>query len=386
MMKRYLIVAMAVFLTLPVLPVSAAEKEKEDINTNIYQVELPMDTKGIFDFILDPQSLIDKTDAAAYNGRKFEHGSTLFFKRTDGKVKEDYSSASDFVTIVNKSSVPVDVSLSIKVSDAFADQITLTDDKKFKNDTDASVYLALKDGEREIPIGRDGLALDVTVDAAPDGSYEYSYDKKSEKYIYQLKKDSSGIQFDEFSFQLTGAANGKGDWTELADVVPEIEVDWKVSPREGVTERKDAVLKEEVEPETGAETEETVENAGQDTLGQQEETIEERAADEGKTEEESKAPSVGKKQYGLSAGEPMSVEVDLGAGNLAATQVASVRRKDTGEELLNAPDGAAYRDGKIQFSKEWVDQYIEDRENKPGSLIVTFDDVNTTEVEIAVKE
>lgn len=383
MMKRYMIVAMAVFLTLPALPVSAAEKEKEDINTNIYQVELPMDTKGIFDFILDPQSLINRTDAAAYNGRKFEQGSTLFFKRTDGKVKEDYSSASDFVTIVNKSSVPVDVSLSIKVSDAFADQITLTDDKKFKNDTDTSIYLALKDGEREIPIGRDGVALDVTVDAAPDGSYEYSYDKKSEKYIYQLKKDTSGIQFDEYSFQLTGAANGKGDWMELADVVPEIEVDWKVSPREGVTERKDAVLKEEVEPGTGVET---VENAGQDTLGQQEETTEEKAAEEGKTEVESKAPSVGKKEYGLSAGEPMSVEVDLGAGDLAATQVASVRRKDTGEELLNTPDGAVYRDGKIQFSKEWVDKYIEDKENRPESLLIIFADADSTEIEIVLKE
>ena len=92
MKKKHLAFTMAVLMMLPSLPVSASGDEMEDVNTNVYQVDLPMNTDGIFDFILDPQGLINKTDAAAYNGKKFEKDSTVFFKRTDGKAKEDYSS------------------------------------------------------------------------------------------------------------------------------------------------------------------------------------------------------------------------------------------------------------------------------------------------------
>ena len=49
------------------------------VKTDIYQVILPANTDGVFDFILDPQGLINKTDAAAYDGKKFEAGSTGVF-------------------------------------------------------------------------------------------------------------------------------------------------------------------------------------------------------------------------------------------------------------------------------------------------------------------
>lgn len=79
------------------------------VKTDIYQVVLPTDTKGIFDFILDPQGLINKTNAAAYDGDTFEDGATVFFKRTEGQAEVDYSNTSDFVTITNKSSIAVNV-------------------------------------------------------------------------------------------------------------------------------------------------------------------------------------------------------------------------------------------------------------------------------------
>lgn len=434
-MKKYLAFALAVLVAFPVLPASAAEKEKEDINTDIYQVDMPMNTKGVFDFILDPQGLINKTDAAAYDGKKFEKDSTVFFRRKDGKAKVDYSSSSDHLSIVNKSSVPVNVSLNIKVSGAFAEKIALTDDKKFKNDTDASLYLALKDKDRERPIGKDGLDFNITINAAPDGAYGYSYDKKSEEYTYKLKKDSSDIKFDEYSFQLTGAANGKGDWTGLADAAPEIEVNWKVAPKEGAIERKDAIRKEELNPEekaaveaadvktqqdtqdqadgktqqgildeTGEKTQqgisdETDEKAQQDNPDQTDEKTQQDISeqtgeeaqqdtldkDEEKAQEKNRTPSIKKNEYTLSAGTPVSVEVDLGSGSTAAAQVVSVRRKDTGAELLNVSDDVVYKDEKIQFSKEWVDKCLEDKDNMPGNLIVTFDDADLTEIGIALK-
>lgn len=51
---------------------------------------------------MDPQRLIDKTDGAAYDGKTFEKGSTLFFKRMDSEVDEDYSSTSDAIMITKQ--------------------------------------------------------------------------------------------------------------------------------------------------------------------------------------------------------------------------------------------------------------------------------------------
>ena len=86
-----------------------------NVKENIYQVVLPTVANEAFDFIIDPQGLINKTDGAAYKGETFSEDSTVFFKRTDGKVKEDYSNSSDEITITNMSSVAIKVSVNISI-------------------------------------------------------------------------------------------------------------------------------------------------------------------------------------------------------------------------------------------------------------------------------
>lgn len=200
------------------------------VKTDIYQVVLPTNTAGVFDFILDPQGLINKTNGAAYGEKKFEADSTVFFERTDDETELNYSNKSDFVTITNKSSIAVDISLHVSVKHSSIKGIVLTEDKEFTDDTDASIYLAIIDGENEVPIGKEGVTIDVTVDAAPEMAYEYIYDAESNEYDYKLNNDLSGIVFDQYSFQLTGAANGKGDWGELLDEKPEVTVAWEITP------------------------------------------------------------------------------------------------------------------------------------------------------------
>lgn len=202
------------------------------VKTDIYQVILPTETDGIFDFILDPQGLINKTGGVAYGGKKFETGSTVFFERKDGETEEDYNSKSDFVTITNKSSIAVDVSLHVSISPSSIEGIMMTNDKEFNGDTDESLYLAVTDGENEVPIGQEGVAIDVTIDAAPEGAYEYTYDGEKNEYVYKLRNDVGGIEFSQYSFQLTGAANGKGDWSELLEAKPEVTVTWEIMPGE----------------------------------------------------------------------------------------------------------------------------------------------------------
>lgn len=241
--RKFAAFAMAAVMAV-VFPVSAWAEElahgdektgvgevEGSVKQDIYQVVLPTVTEDMFNFIIDPQGLINKTEGAAYDGKSFEEGGTLFFERKDGDVKEDYSSTSDAITIENRSSMAIDVSVEVKVDKESLEGIVLTDDKEFTDDKGASLYLALTDGEEVIPISADGVSMNVTVDAAPEGAYEYAYDEESGEYTYEMSSDLEGIEFPEYSFRLVGAANGKGDWSELMGAVPKISVSWRIAPK-----------------------------------------------------------------------------------------------------------------------------------------------------------
>lgn len=197
------------------------------VKKDIYQVVMPTVREGVFDFILDPQGLINATDGAAYKDKKFEKDSTLFFKRTDGRTEEDYSNKSDYMTITNKSTIPVDVSVEVQVVESSIKGITLSEDRKFTDDTENSLYLAITDGENEVPVSREGASIHTTVEAAPEDAYELIYE--NDEYVYKMKDNLEGIVFPEYSFQLTGAVNEKGDWKELGDIEPKIVITWKVT-------------------------------------------------------------------------------------------------------------------------------------------------------------
>ncbi|HCT91824.1 MAG TPA: hypothetical protein DF613_10680 [Lachnospiraceae bacterium] len=178
-----------------------AAQAEEDGQKQLPQVILPTNTENIFDFILDPQQLIEETGAVTYNGEKFEPGASLFFKRSDGGVEEDYSSSSDKITIINKGSAAVDVVLTAKMSSL--DGIAMTEDPEFQDDTRPSLYLALTDGEQIVPLDSgDGVDIQASVPAA-DGENEYS-------------------------FQLIGATNTKGDWAAIKAAKPKVTVTWRI--------------------------------------------------------------------------------------------------------------------------------------------------------------
>lgn len=187
------------------------EAEEDDAKEGVVQVVLPTSAVGIFDFILDPQELINQTHGAAYGGKKFEEGATLFFERTSRQVEEDYTSDSDAIAIANRGTTPVDVVVNANVSVSMADGLAMTDDREFTDDTRASLYLALTDGETIVPITfEEGATIQTVVPAAvADGESEHVY-----------------------SFWLTGACNRKGDWYALKDMEIEVTVTWEVVPRE----------------------------------------------------------------------------------------------------------------------------------------------------------
>ncbi|NBK91805.1 hypothetical protein D5278_07400 [bacterium 1XD21-13] len=237
---------------------SESEKEKNEETEEIVQVILPTTAVSIFDFILDPQELIRQTDAAAYGGKRFEEGATLFFERFDGTVEEDYSSDSDAVHITNRGDTPVDVEVKASVTVTMADGLAMTDDREFTDDTRASLYLALTDGETTVPISlEEGASIQVVLPAAVEDTEEDG----------------------KYSFWLTGASNGKGEWSELKDMEIQVTVTWNVVSRE-----------EEPVPENEEEIPEDVEKATPSTVPTENLATPSEAAPSDGDEENEEAP------------------------------------------------------------------------------------------------
>lgn len=178
---------------------------------DVFQVLFPANTDHVFDFIMDPQELICRTNAAAYGGLTFEEGATLFFRRHDGGAEEDYSSSSDALVITNMGTEDVDIVLTASVSPDSLEKISMTDDETFADDTETSLYLALTDGEHTIAIDREaGAVIHTTL----EGVF------------------GEGGAYREYRFWLMSAVNGNGDWSEVKEVVPKVTVTWSVATGE----------------------------------------------------------------------------------------------------------------------------------------------------------
>jgi len=180
------------------LEVSVTEEVKE-----IYDVELPtLAEESVFNYVLDPQGIITATDAIMYGGVPFEKGATLFFENSKG----DYgvSSRSDLLTVTNKSTIPVKISVYANITPA--DGVIMVSDRAFADES-TSLYLAL--------VGEDGTEIPIGTGA--------------EAVLVKEMKEAQTDVFDSFSFGLTGACNSNGDW-RFVNHTPKVTVTWKVEP------------------------------------------------------------------------------------------------------------------------------------------------------------
>lgn len=195
--------------------------------SDVFDVVLPTDSGTTFDYILDPTGVIKATEAEKYGGATFADGATVFFANaatTEGDPAT-YSATSDAIKAVNKSTMDVDI--TVKASVAEVSGITMASSATFDaDDTSAGLYLALKDSDTnnsDTAVTADGVELTSTI-AALDGAYETKY--VDGKYVKQLKADATG--FEEYSFQLTGACNPKGEWAGLTEEPPVVSVVWSI--------------------------------------------------------------------------------------------------------------------------------------------------------------
>lgn len=310
------------------------------VKTDVYTADLPTASATAYNYIVDPQGLIRKTNAAKYNGKTFGEG-TVFFPNTAGD--NDYSNTSDAAKIVNKSSKNLSVKITATATpDSAAGAAAVATTKDFPNtNTNLEVYLGITDsveGSTEKALTAAGVNMTAVLGQSPEDAYEYKYDSTTSKYSYALKTDVSKFKFAEYSFQINGAANANAAWKEDT-AIPAVSVKWDVD----LTDDAATVA-------TPAQT----------------------PADE--------APSVTTTTANLVSGQPLEISVDLGAGDKKATGIASVTYPTASGTTGTVPNTRyAYADGKITFDATWSTNQI----NSVGSgntrtFTVTFDDSDST--------
>ena len=156
------------------------EAPDSSVPADVFKVILPTipEDDTTFDYILDPQGLIELTDAKKYGGTDevaFEHDKTLYFKTSrteDGRPV--YDNVSNALTVTNMSSR--EVKITVKATIANSESITMSENSTFDaDDTSTSIYLALTDGTNTIPITSDAAVLNAVINA-PEDAYETVWD------------------------------------------------------------------------------------------------------------------------------------------------------------------------------------------------------------------
>lgn len=220
------------------------------LDKDIFRVEVPtVSVNGsMFNFVMDPQGLIEATSGNRYksgNGadnvglsaNDFEYG-TLYFANVSGNNTK-LSPTSDAATIRNKSTFDVDVTLTTAINKFGNLKIS----SNLAAATAPSIQLSLSGNlsangtvtaDRPVALSDNGVAEMAKTISGCDGDYSVSFNTSSNKYEYVLSSNSAN--FAEYSFQLTGASGG-GDYTSWSAIEkatqnaqPEVVVTWNIVP------------------------------------------------------------------------------------------------------------------------------------------------------------
>lgn len=224
--------ALAVFLAYPIeaFAIESITIPVQMMGDDVVSVSLPVigeSGTSVFDFILDPQELLYETDAVRYGGGVVEEDATLLFYNKEGAY--DFSQHSDWLTVTNRSTVPVRVTISAQVTDI--GDLKLVESADFAESIEPDIYLAIVDDQGNIqPLSADGQAsVSFEMDEAPENTYVFRLDEETHTYQYGMSMDPNKIDFDTYSFGLTGACNSNAEWQNIS-VHPMITVTWYVEP------------------------------------------------------------------------------------------------------------------------------------------------------------
>lgn len=200
------------------------------LGDDVVSINLPVVSESetsVFDFIMDPQGLLYETDAVRYGGGRVEEGATLLFYNKEGEY--DFSGHSDWLTVTNRSTVAVRVTVAAQVLDM--GDVRLAENADFGESTEPEVYLAIEDDKGNIlPLSADEqTTTNLEMSAAPEDTYLFRLDEENHTYQYEMSVDPGMVDFDTYSFGLIGACNPNAEWLNIS-IHPTITVTWYVEP------------------------------------------------------------------------------------------------------------------------------------------------------------
>lgn len=190
------------------------------IDKNIMKVTMPTDAAiaTFFDYKLDPQGLIAESKSFAGTAITGTATGIVFLNQANGKAT--ISNTSDTFKITNKSSIPVDLGVEVKLEAAATTpmDITLastTSDFSATGDDVKAFYLGLK-ATNDIERPLSGTAIKPNAILLSGASqYATTWDTSTNKYVYAAKDNA---KFSDFTFNLTGSINkalGNDTWATI---------------------------------------------------------------------------------------------------------------------------------------------------------------------------
>lgn len=230
----------------------------------------------VFDFIVDPSQVINATDAVAYDGAKFEEGS-FFFKNSEGEY--NYSTHSDKLKVENRSSVPLEVNITLEATGF--DGVVFSQQKDFSDDT-AYVYIAIEDSDgNEIPVDENGIAaMTCIVPAAFEPEYVPVSDEETGEVHLEMEQIEENVV--EYLFGITGACNNNEDWANVQNTMT-ICVTWEVGAIDTDDTAEITINKKVPADKTDEDVEESTEKKVEET--------EEKSEEKTDTKEDASDPS-----------------------------------------------------------------------------------------------
>ncbi len=239
-MKRILVATLATTLVLGSSITALADSadgtgsyEGGEMKYPTLSVTLPTIPEGTYDYIADPNGLIEATAAARYEGATFTGDGGIFFKTEDDK----YTDTSAALSVTNENAQAIDVTVKLEQKKAGDEGIAYADAATFEeDDTAQKLFLAVVD-DAETP-NKAALAADkaatltTTLEGVP-GNYEPSW-SQANGYGYTLKDEADLTDWNECAFALTGALNTNATWGDKV-TFPEIKVTWSYAEHTDIT-------------------------------------------------------------------------------------------------------------------------------------------------------
>lgn len=184
------------------------------------KVTLPTIPDGTYNYILDPELLIDGTTHAKYGTDVTFTGKTGVYFLSGEKA---YTADSKKLKAINKSSEKVDVTVTASVAENA--NIVMSDTDEFdEGDTAAKLYLAVTDGTNTKAIGSSSASLTVEVEGKKD-NFVVKYDNN--QYSYAEKDSLTDADWNSTAeIYLKGACNTKGDWSASGLTGSNVTVTW----------------------------------------------------------------------------------------------------------------------------------------------------------------